>query len=147
MLNGSIPEERPINSYLQMNLHNNRLSGEMPVIFSGLTITNLRLDFNVDLVTPSTKAATWTNYSNFKTASTPEYNINSTSTTIKYAATLPQDSGYMILNKDIHNDGHANFSLAVYNQQFPEYNIDVDGDDIVDLNIVITPYSIGRGGR
>ncbi|MDR0607008.1 MAG: hypothetical protein LBG52_01355 [Candidatus Peribacteria bacterium] len=52
----------------------------------------------------------------------------------------------MILNRDTHNDGHANINLV---QQWsviepPMYNIDINGDDIADINILID-VEIGKG--
>jgi hypothetical protein len=79
---------------------------------------------NPELHTPSEKPSNWTFYSVFHTAGTPEYGLNRVSTSGKYATNNPQDgigveySGFMILNQDRNNDGHADLNL-IYSEGNP----------------------------
>jgi hypothetical protein len=142
----SLPDIREDHPYDRIRLYDNKLSGTLSDSFKNLTIKDIYLEFNLDLITPSSKPSNWTNYTNYQTASSPEYDLNRTSTTVKYAIALPQDSGFILLNQDREGDGHADLNLTLNNSTIPEYNIDVNGDGKADLNIIISPYSIGRSG-
>jgi hypothetical protein len=115
----------------------NNFSGVMPALSTIASGINVNVGYNPNLVTPSEKAPNWQYYSNFKTASETDYDMERISTTDKYSKITPQDGDFMTLNKDIDGDGHADINLTYNNSGHPDYNIDTNGDNIADLKIVI----------
>jgi hypothetical protein len=144
-LSGSIPESiTQLEKLTNLELTNNQFSGVMPALSTVPANVSVKVNLNINLITPSTMQSNWGNYTNWLTAGSEEHDLNRISNAAKYANVDPQDGaeiiangGYIVLNHDVDDDGRADINLTYNWRTSPEYNIDVNGDGKADLNIIL----------
>jgi hypothetical protein len=144
--NGVIPQSiGNLINLTNFNIANNLFSGQLPSLSAIPPSIAVVIQYNLHLANLNGKASNWSSYSDWKTATNPQNDLNISSTSTQYALKIPQGSGAMILNHDIDNNGMADLNLTSAGGSRPAYNIDVNGDKKADLNIVIDQYFIETG--
>jgi uncharacterized repeat protein (TIGR02543 family) len=150
----SIPEDLGNLTKLRLiQLNNNELKGELPDLSNIDGPFSIRMEFNPELIGIENKPSNIKDLTEYKTATNQEYDRNRDSSNTNYASyasdnNAPQNGEAMVLNQDLDNDGHADLNLTVAGgtpiANRPVYNIDVNGDNVADLNILVYPLTVGR---